>query len=251
MDSIPTDKNTLLTRLDGETHLWLTKPGDVGEPEQLAGYEALLSPEETTRYKRFRFEKDKHHYLVSHALVRKALSFYEEIEPANWQFSENAHGKPAIAALQLNTPLRFNLSHTEGLVACIITSGAECGVDVETVAAPNNAMGIANKMFARMEVEALEKLDGHAFLEGFIRFWTLREAYCKALGVGIAHDKKDYAFELTDTGEPKIRFDGSSASNSEDWQFILLQPTQDHIAAVAIQLHGAPARKIVSKFIIP
>ena len=246
------DSISLLARLiNGEAHLWLTKPGDIKKPGQLAAYAALLSPEETARHKRFRFEQDQHHYLVSHALVRKALSFYGEVDPASWQFSENAHGKPEITVPSIPTPLRFNLSHTEGLVACVITSGADCGVDAETVTAPHNAMGVAKKMFASTEVSVLETLDGEAFLAQFIRYWTLREAYCKALGVGIAHDKKDYAFDLTDMVEAHIRFDEASGNHSDDWQFSLLKPTPDHIVAVAIQTGESQQKRIVSEFIIP
>jgi 4'-phosphopantetheinyl transferase len=251
MNTLPTDDSQLLQRLENEVHVWLSRPEDVADPDQLQEYQSLLSSDEQERYRRFHFDRDRHHYLVAHVLLRKALSAYVDVEPSAWQFSKNQHGRPEISGPDITPSLRFNLTHTNGLVACVVTLEVDCGVDVEKLAARGNLMGIAEKMFAASEQQDLMNLDGQAFLDRFFTYWTLREAYCKALGVGIAGSKSNYCF-VEEGGERwGIRFDAPSNEESDHWQFTLARPTTEHILALAIRGAGASDKPIIHKFVVP
>ena len=207
--------------------------------------------EEQQRYRRFHFDKDRHLFLVSHALVRKVLSSYVNVDPADWQFSAGRHGRPEIAGPAGIPALRFNLTHTAGLAGCLVTLDADCGIDAELISRRGNLLAIAGKMFADSELVMLKKLDGRAFLEQFFIFWTLREAYCKALGVGIGFSKKDYAFEAGCDDRVRIRFDSQAGESDGDWQFTILRPGADHLVAVAVRSEGLPGREVVHRFIVP
>ena len=251
MDAFQTDKPRRLQRLQHEVHVWLARPEDVLDPAVLQQYLALLSGGECERYRQFRFDPDRRRFLVSHALVRRVLSAYVDVDPSSWQFSSNQHGRPEISAPAITPPLRFNLTHTTGLVACVVSLELDCGIDVEQVSPRGNLSGIAEKMFAVSEQQALQSLDGQAFVERFFCYWTLREAYCKALGVGIAAAKKDHCFVEVETGQWTIRFDSAAGDNGRDWQFELTKPTADHVAAVALRVAGAPAKAIIHTFVVP
>jgi len=241
----------LLQKLEHEAHVWLTRPEDVTDPDQLQAYQSLLSHDEQERYQRFHFDRDRHHYLVAHVLLRKALSAYVDVDPSAWQFSQNQHGRPEISAPEIEPLLRFNLTHTNGLVACVVTLELDCGVDVERVSARGNLTGIAEKMFADSEQQDLMNLDGQAFLERFFTYWTLREAYCKALGVGIAWSKSNYGF-VEEGGERwGISFDAESNDESADWQFALTRPTAEHLLAVAVRAASGPDTPIIQNFVVP
>jgi 4'-phosphopantetheinyl transferase len=147
--------------------------------------------------------------------------------------------------------LRFNLTHTRGLVACVVTLDHDCGIDIERLSERGNLMRVAEKMFAAGELQALQLLDGQAKLERFYSYWTLRESYCKALGVGIAHSKRDHCFTGQGSGQWTIGFDTCSEQASRHWQFELTKPTAEHVAAVAIRTAGAPEKSIIHNFVIP
>ena len=227
MATLQSDNPQLLQRLQQEVHVWLASPEAVSDADKLQEYQSLLSADERQRYRRFHFDRDRHHYLVAHALLRSALSAYVDVAPSNWQFSGNRHGRPEISAPDIVPPLRFNLTHTNGLVACVVNLELDCGIDVEQVSARGNLTGIAEKMFAASEQQVLQALDGQAFVERFFSYWTLREAYCKALGVGIANSRKDYCFVEQGTGQWVIRFDTSSSDASRHWQLAIMKPTEE------------------------
>jgi 4'-phosphopantetheinyl transferase len=241
----------LLRQLDNEVHVWFSMPDAVTDPGQLAYYKSILSSEEQQRYRRFHFDKDRHLFLVSHALVRKVLSSYVDVDPADWQFSAGRHGRPEIAGPAGIPALRFNLTHTAGLAGCLVTLDTDCGIDAELISRRGDLLAIAGKMFADSELVMLKKLDGRAFLEQFFIFWTLREAYCKALGVGLGFSKKDYAFETGSDDGVKIRFDAPAGDAGEHWQFTILKPGADHVVAVAVRAEVQSGKDVVHRFIVP
>jgi 4'-phosphopantetheinyl transferase len=240
-----------LKRLENEVHVWFSTPEAVTDPGQLADYMSILSPQEQERHQRFHFEKDRHSFLVSHALVRKVLSSYVDVDPAEWQFSAGRHGRPEIAGPAGVPALRFNLTHTAGLTGCLVTLDADCGIDAELITRRGSLQAIAEKMFADAELVTLNKLDGRAFLEQFFIFWTLREAYCKALGVGLGFSKKDYAFETGSDDRVRIRSDSQAGASDGDWQFTILRPGADHLVAVAVRSDGLSGRDVIHRFIVP
>ena len=251
MATLLDDNPQLLQRLQQEVHVWLARPDDVTDADKLQQYQSLLSVGERERYRRFHFDRDRHHYLVAHALLRTVLSAYVDIDPSYWQFSSNQHGRPEISAPDIAPPLRFNLTHTTGLVACVVTLELDCGIDVEQVSRRRNLAGIAEKMFAAGEQQALMGLDVEAYVERFFCYWTLREAYCKALGVGIANAGKDYCFVEQDSGQWEIRFDTLSNDASRHWQLATMRPTDEHVMALAIRTAGMTDRSIIHEFVMP
>lgn len=241
----------LLTQLDSEAHVWFANPATAVGAGQLARCTSLLSPEEKDRHRRFKFEKDRHQFLVAHAMVRTVLSSYVDVHPSAWQFSYNPHGRPEISAPDINTPLRFNLSHTDGLVACLVTLDLDCGVDAENILRPGNPQGIAERMFAASERHALNQLQGQAFLERFFTYWTLREAYSKAIGLGLSSPMKHFGFEWVERDQFRIRFDAPPEPPLLDWQFTVLKPGPAHIAAIAICSDGASKKVVARQFRFP
>ena len=97
-------------------------------------------------------------------------------------------------------------------------------------------MKIAERMFARSELDFLSNLKDSDYRNAFFKFWTLRESYVKALGTGLAGSSKDFHFCMNDN---EISIDSKNttsdlSTDNERWQFILLEPTANHIAAVAV-----------------
>jgi 4'-phosphopantetheinyl transferase len=100
---------------------------------QTARDAALLDPEESAKRRRFLAAEDRRDYAAAHALLRRMLTdAAPNIAPEEWRFHRTARGKPYLPpTLAGAPPIHFSLSHTRGLVACVISRGAAVGVDAE------------------------------------------------------------------------------------------------------------------------
>ena len=130
-----------------------------------------------------------------------------------------------------STNLSFNLSHTSGLVACVICRRRDVGIDVESLDREVDWREIASRFFSAREVTSLHgsvKSDEHAH---FTELWTLKEAYIKAIGTGLSHPLHTFSFVYT--GATSLRFEPAVRDEQSAWQFALFAPTARHRMAVA------------------
>ena len=224
--------------LAGEVHVWYVLTDKVGSPDLVERYRSILSGNERERSDRYVFEKDRRLSLVSRALARWTLSQYRDVDPAAWEFVENRYGRPEVStALSAdNSRLRFNVTHTEGLVACAVAETFDTGVDAENIACrPLDWLGIAQGNFAPREVEQIRALSVDAQKAAFFEFWTLKEAYIKARGMGLSLPLEAFAFELRPGARPFVRFEPPSDEDARAWQFAAFSPTPEHRLAVAVR----------------
>jgi 4'-phosphopantetheinyl transferase len=178
---------------------------------------AGLSDEERERHARFRFESDRDIYLVAHALVRRMLARVTGAPPESFAFVAGEHGRPEISAPELARTVRFNLSHTHGLVACAVTRAADIGVDVEYVERKVEVMSVANHVFSPVEVAGLIALGGEAQRERFFELWTLKEAYIKAIGKGLSAPLRAITFDPAEPDPVPVRFGPEVADADARW----------------------------------
>lgn len=206
------------------------------EPGLWPYLEGLLDEAERARADRFRFARDREAYVAAHALVRTMLSAHAPRPPQAWRFSTDAHGKPEIIRTTETPALRFNLSHTHGLVAAAITIDNDVGIDVEVVDATRLTMDLATRYFAAAEIQHLRRLPPDRRLETMFAFWTLKEAYIKAVGLGLSLPLDAFAYQL----EPlAIRFSPPLHDDPATWLLRRLTPGPRHALAVALR-HPAP-----------
>lgn len=199
---------------------------------------AVLSEEEAGRMARLVFERDRRRFLLTRALVRSMLSRYASVPPAGWSFIANVHGRPEILDRPRGVPdLRFNLSHTDGLIACAVTIGREVGVDVEHIGR-RLTHDVAGRFFAPREVDDLKALPADEQSRVFFDYWTLKEAYVKARGLGLALPLGDFAFTLAPPSPPQIRFEPGLEDDPATWQFVQDWPTPHHRLGLAVRREG-------------
>ena len=149
-------------------HVDLVHSDDPAAWSQHEAYRALMSPDEHERMARLVFGRDRRRFLLTRALVRTMLSRYAAVPPADWAFITNVHGRPEILNRPRGVPdLRFNLSHTDGLIACAVTIGREVGIDVEHIQR-HLTHDIAGN-FAPREVNDLKTLPGDRTAAGVLR----------------------------------------------------------------------------------
>jgi 4'-phosphopantetheinyl transferase len=223
----------------GECHLYVAEAPAALPPARVRAYERWLTPDEDARYRRFHFEKHRHLFLLTRALVRTTLSRYADVAPGDWRFTTNAHGKPSVSGPSSLPGLSFNLSNTEGLVVCLVAAGIDVGVDVENTERTGETVSIAEHFFAPSEVAALRALPRDLQRERFFAYWTLKESYIKARGLGLAIPLDQFAFVL----EPQrigIEFDVRLGDDPSSWQFARLDPGAPYALALAARRGAAP-----------
>ncbi len=84
-----------------------------------------------------------------------------------------------------NSPWKFNLSHTVGLAALIITHNREAGLDLEQVDLQRNHLAIATRHFTQAEQNWLGQQSPSELPQAFTNLWTRKEAVLKAQGQGL------------------------------------------------------------------
>jgi 4'-phosphopantetheinyl transferase len=233
---------TLLALPPKEAHIWYALPDELTDPSLLDAYRALMAPGERERQLRYYFEKNRHEYLVTRALVRTVLSRYADVHPSAWVFEAGEHGKPYIAWPEVRPGISFNLSNTTGMVACIVASEREVGVDVEEVERAVRAMEVADRFFSPSEVRALRALPEAEQPARFITYWTLKESYIKARGMGLAIPLDQFSFLIDPGKEPGIAFDPRLKDDPAAWQFARVLPTRRHAVAAAVRV--APGERV-------
>lgn len=197
---------------------------------------ALLSPEESAREQRFRFLEDRQSYLLAHALVRSALSRLCGVEPGALAFESGEHGRPELIEPACQPRLRFNLSHTRGLVACAVGLEHDLGVDVEHIERRLEIDSLAASVFSEHERAALDQLPDERRRERFFQLWTLKEAYIKAVGVGLSLPLRAITLEPEAAQGPAIAFDAAAiADDPRAWWFAVRRVGSGHMLAVALK----------------
>lgn len=233
----------------GEVHLWLASPGSM-EPGIAGRLLELLGPQERERHARFHFERHRREYLAAHALLRLSLSRHAPVGPRAWTFSAGPRGRPELAGPPGVPPLRFNLSHTEGLVACAVTCGADVGVDVEHVVERRwDVLALARQVFAADELRDLQARPHGERAARFFDYWTLKEAYAKARGDGLSLPLQSVAYRLQGEGRVGVSFHPPLDDDPADWWFTLLHPTPTHRAALAVRSGAGAGTRLRVRFL--
>lgn len=232
------------------TVLFLADPGCTSPEEAGSAKANLLSPTECQTAGRFLRESDRHEYIVAHSLVRLALSACFELPPGQWRFDRTRRGKPFVVLPSGFSALEFSLSHGHGLVAVLVATGAEVGVDVERLARANDLALIAPRICSSAELESLNRLSGAEWRAHFFRLWTLKEAYAKATGLGFARSWETVSFEIADSGDVIPHFAGDLSGDAQAWQFYLRRIGDSHQLAAALRRRGDAARDIAIERVI-
>ncbi len=198
----------------------------------------VLSDDERARHLRFRFEQDRDAYLLAHALTRTLLAGQLEVEPRALRFKAGPHGRPELDWPRSSPALRFNLSHTRGLVACALALEHDVGVDVEHFERRVELEQVARSVFSEPERAALMALPPEGRRRRFFELWTLKEAYIKAVGKGLALPLRAITLELAPAAPPRLQLAAPIQDNAERWFFALDEPAPGYLLAVAA---GSPS----------
>jgi len=234
---------------DDEVHVWqVDLIAWEKDADSLLG---LLDPDERERAARFKFPGHRNQFVISRALLRRALGRYLGIEARAVRFRTTANGKPELAAdsglpsadLRADD-LRFNLSHTEGVTVFALARHRQIGIDVERIRVDTNAMELAERFFSHAEVQWLRSQPAPEQIPAFFTCWTGKEAYIKAHGEGLSMPLSSFGVLPAAGGASsklQLRVYGD-AEEARRWSIWKLEPGSGLRAALAVEGESCSVR---------
>jgi 4'-phosphopantetheinyl transferase len=198
----------------------------------------VLAPEELQRARSFHFETDRRHFTVARAVLRKLLSAYLEIDHRQIALSHNEYGKPAVAEPINNLGLRFNVAHSGGLALYAIALNRRVGVDVESVRPAFTGDEIARRYFSPNEIADLDKLPANLRHKAFFDCWTRKEAFIKAIGVGLSLPLDQFDVTVDPDEQPALLHTRWNESEASRWSLMTLDAGPGYAAAVVGEGHN-------------
>ncbi len=174
--------------------LYCTDVNTVTE-EQYEVFLSVLDEERKAKAQRYRRFEDRVLSALSYVLLRYALHLNGDNE--KYSVIYNEYGKPFFE----NSSTFFNISHTDGAVACAL-GDVPVGVDIQKKV--SNYTLVMHRVCTEKEKISVITADDPP-LE-FTTIWTLKESILKCIGTGIAGSmtKYDFSENKTENGKYKL-----------------------------------------------
>jgi 4'-phosphopantetheinyl transferase len=244
--------NRIIPLTPAEIHLWLAFYDEITEQRLHSAYRELLSPAEKEQESRFYFAMDRRRYLITRALTRTVLSRYAPVHPKEWVFSANAYGRPEIVNAQAGEGgLSFNISHTRSLIVLGVTRGRALGVDVENFRAREAPIDVADRFFAPREVAALAAAPPPRQQYRFFEYWTFKEAYIKARGMGLSLPLDRFSFHYPNDRTVELAIHPELADEPARWQLWQFRPRQEYLVAICAERVGSLSSSPIVRQTVP
>ncbi|MGB6454533.1 MAG: 4'-phosphopantetheinyl transferase superfamily protein [Streptosporangiaceae bacterium] len=198
-------------------HVWLI---DLDAPGPAAA--AALDATERDRAASLVRPQDGARFTARRAALRWVLARYLGGEPGDLEFRVGPHGQPRLAGDEV----RFSLTSSGGL-ALIAVSRSPVGVDLERIEPRPGIADLAAVRFAAREAASIAAGCCGPPTLSFYRHWTAKEAYLKAVGLGLAGLRDA---ELVCGARPAIWFAGSTAGG---WSLSPASVPGGYVATIA------------------
>lgn len=216
----------------GEIHVW--RADFDRERSFVQAVFELLSPDEKQKAEKYHFERDRNNFIIARGILRQLLGEYLCLAPDEIRFSYNRFGKPALNFGNKADVLRFNLSHSKGVVVYAFTQGQEVGIDIEHI---NNKFAIhpvAVNCFSPVEMSMLNTFSSNRQTAAFFTGWTRKEAYIKAVGKGVSLPLTEITVSLLPE-ELQISMAADDLNGERNFSLRSMSLDTDFAAALAVE----------------
>lgn len=215
-----------------EVHIWCSSVQlSSTHIESLAN---LLSSDEVIRMQRFHFADDQRRFIISRGLLRKLLGHYLGIDPKRIRFDHNKYGKPNLSR-ELN--VNFNLSHSGEVVLHAIGYEKRIGIDVELIREDIPYDKITDYSFSESEKKSLSGLSDEKKIGAFFNCWTRKEAYIKAIGLGLSYPMSTFDVSVAPGAITKLIGNRLFPYEVDRWKLIDIEVSPEYAATLAVEGH--------------
>ncbi len=214
-----------------EVHLWSASL--ISSDDKLRDFERCMDERELARANRYAMEISRTRFISARAMLKQLLAMYTGLEPAAVRFCLGPLGKPYLPPAD-GPALNFNSTDTQDEALFAFCLDAEIGVDIEFKNRQVNHPIIARRKFTPQELDQHLDCPAEQRKLHFLSLWTRKEAYGKAIGVGIKYRLNEV--NLVDA-ENSARICVHDETGAE-WEVAQAEPSDDLIACVVAQGRG-------------
>lgn len=183
---------------EGTIHLWHVNLSNI----PIARLDSL-NEQELLRAAGYRFAHHRNAFIASRIATRSVLSNYLHCAAKDICFRYGQHGKPIIESPP--TALTFNLSHSDSRMLIAIGTRFALGVDLETLSTGRSFAEAINHNLNPCEQASIANAPNHLKDRLLLQYWTQKEAFVKALGVGLSLPPRDVDVRFEGTHRTSIR----------------------------------------------
>ena len=146
-------------------------------------YWRVLDLSEKTQAEKFSNNLLHQRYVAAHGQLRTVLAHYVPQSAARINIQKTDLGKPYFADYP---EIAFNLSHSDDHIAVAVAKNCQLGVDIEHCKQRSSLADLVQKCFSADEAAYWQQLPEDQKTREFYQFWTRKEAFVKATGLGIS-----------------------------------------------------------------
>ena len=190
----------------------------------------ILSASEQDRATRYRFDRHRNRFRRRRLFLRILLGTYLGIPARDLTFDVSPQGKLSLPG----EPVHFNISDSEGWAVFAFSKNTPLGIDIEFARPLDDLPQLVSRYFSPSEQKALLELPPDLHRAAFYHIWTQKEAFIKAIGLGLSYPLD--AFDV----QPDPRQPGailSARDHPGPWVMHTFSPVPGYHAAVC---HAAP-----------
>jgi 4'-phosphopantetheinyl transferase len=216
----------------GEVQVWrinLLRP-----PAEITRRQNLLTNAEKNQAAQFHSDRDQRRFIVRRSARRQLLATHLGLKPEAIRIESANFQKPAIAETQNPDRLRFNCTHSADWALIAIAREQEVGVDLEQHRPMADAGDLAGEFFSAHEIRELAELPPALKLAGFYNCWTRKEAFVKAIGLGLACPLNRFSVTLS-PGRPAALLEVADDPDARTkWSLISIAANPDYSSALVV-----------------
>lgn len=208
--------------LSEEIHIWIIRWKEI--IDFLSENFNIMSKYEKEQVARFQFYEDQMRCAAGKIVTRLLLAQYLEVQNKKIIICRERFGKPYHCKIDKKKSIHFNISHSGDIVLIGFSYFPKIGVDIERIALFSEYRDVARNLYAKEEILAIEE---HMTQDVFYQYWTAKEAFLKATGIGLLKGMDFFSVE-----NEYIVEEGTAKSN---WRIISLEIDWEYAACIAVQ----------------
>lgn len=171
-------RRTQIKLMQEEVHIWCIRWKEVIPVFEY--YQLMLDQKEKEKMEEYYFYEDRMRYVAGKVITKLVLIQYLEEEEIS--FLSHKFGKPYYKSISGKQDIEFNISHSGEMILVAFSRDAKIGVDIQEIIDCSEYLEIARSFFEPEEVKNIEESNSK---ELFFQYWSAKEAYLKAIGVGL------------------------------------------------------------------
>ncbi|URN93903.1 MAG: 4'-phosphopantetheinyl transferase superfamily protein [Candidatus Pristimantibacillus lignocellulolyticus] len=208
-----------------EINLYVVPVGERFDRSKLERDLSLLDEDELMVYHRYQVEFKKTEFLLGRIVLKTQLALRLGCDPHDIHFIKNKYGKLFLPDhyYKNNNKIFFNLSHSNKVIVCAITTIGDIGVDVEHIV--KDHMVVMPRVFDEIEMGYVNtQLIEEERFKAFFMLWTRKEAHIKAKGMGFSLSPLSFAVPLQ-----------FGRVLQGEWEYYTFQPLEGYMLSTAIE----------------